>query len=105
MPTESSGSSRQGNNSMSLNKNQNKKHNQQASGKRKHPSNVEICDDDDDDDDDDDRLSVTAGHNFHVTLDGDDELSLYSQEVEKGEGDTQEEGELYESRYMNLQNC
>ena len=57
-------------------KNQNKKHNQQASGKRKHPSNVEICDDDDDDDDDDDRLSVTAGHNFHVTLDGDDELSL-----------------------------
>ena len=76
MPTESSGSSRQGNHSMSLNKNQNKKHNQQASGKRKHPSNVEICDDDDDDDDDDDRLSVTAGHNFHVTLDGDDELSL-----------------------------
>ena len=104
MPPEPSESSRQGTNSMSLNKNQDKRHHHQASGKRKHPLNDEICDDDDDDDDDD-WLSVTAGHNFHVILDGDDELSLYSQEVEKGEGDTQEEGELYESRYMNLQNC
>ena len=96
--TWSNGPSRQGTNSMSLNKNKDKGHHHQASGKRKHPSDDEICDDDDDDDDDD-RLLVTAGHDFDVTADGEDELSLYSKEVEKGEADTPEEGQLYESRY------
>ena len=52
MPTGSSGSSRQGTNSMSLNINQEKSH-YQAREKRKHPS-------DDESYDDDDWLSVTA---------------------------------------------
>ena len=38
---------------------------------------------------------MTAGHDFDVTVDGVDELSLYSKEVEKGEDDTSEEGQLY----------
>ena len=45
---------------------------------------------------DDDRLSVKAGHDFDVTADGVDEFSLYSKEVEKGEDDTSEEGQLYQ---------
>ena len=93
------GPSRQGTNSMSLNKSKDKGHHHQASGKRKHPSDDEIWDDGDDDNDDDDRLLVTAGHDFDVTVDGEDELSLYSKEVEKREADTPEEGQLYESRY------
>ena len=44
-------------------------------------------DDDDDDDDDDDRLSVTAGHDSHVTVNDEEDLSLYSNEFEKGGGD------------------
>ena len=51
---------------------------------------------------DDDRLSVTAGHDFHVTVDGDYELLLYSKKIEKGEGDTPEEGELYQYRCHDL---
>ena len=78
---------------MSLNKNQDKRHHHQAGDKRKHPSDDESCDDDD-------RLSVTAGHDFDVTVDGEDELSLYSNEVEKG-GYTPE-GQLHESRYHDL---
>ena len=95
MSTRCSGSSRQGANSMSLNINQGKSHCHQAGDKRKHPS-------DDESYDDDDRLSVTAGHFFDVTVDGENELSLYSKKVEKGEGDTSEEGQLYESRYHDL---
>ena len=81
-----SGSSRQGTNTMSLNINQDKSYHHQAGDKRKHPS-----DDESYDDDDDDRLSVTAGQDFDVTVDGEDELSLYSKEVEKGKGDTSEQ--------------
>ena len=95
MPTGSNGSSRQGTNSMSLNINQDKSHHHQAGDKRKHPS-------DDESYNDDDRLSVTAGHDFDVTVDGEDQLSLYSKEVEKGEGNTSEEGKLYESRDHDL---
>ena len=89
-----SGSSRQGTNSMSLDTNQDKSHHHQAGDKRKHPS-----DDESYDDDDDDRLSATAGHDFDVTVDGEDELPLFPKEVEKRECDTSDEGELYESRY------
>ena len=85
MSTGSSGSCRQGTNSMSLNINQDKSHHHQAGDKRRDPL-------------DDDRLSVTARHDFDVTVDSEDELSLYSEEVEKGEGDTSEERQLYESR-------
>ena len=95
MSTGSSGSSRQGTKSMPLNINQGKSHHHQAGNKGKHPS-------DDESHDDDDRLSVTAGHDFDVTVDGEEELSFYSKEVEKGEGDTSEEGQLYESRYHDL---
>ena len=101
MSARSSGSSRQGTNSMSLNINQDKSHHHQAGDKRKHPSDDESYDDDDDDDDDD-RLLVTGGHDFDVTVDGQDELSLYFKEVEKGEGDVSEEGQLYKSRYHDL---
>ena len=94
MSTGSSGSSRQGTSSMSLNTNQDKIHHQ-VSDKRNHPSDVESYDDDD-------RLSVTAGHDFDVTADDEDELSLCSKEFEKEEGDTSEEGQLYESRYHDL---
>ena len=80
----SSGSSRQGTNSMSLNINQDKSHHHQAGDKRKHPS-------DDESYDDDDRLSATAGHDFDVTVDGEDELSLYSEEAENEDGDASEE--------------
>ena len=69
---------------MSLNTNQDKIHHQ-VSDKRNHPSDVESYDDDD-------RLSITAWHDFDVTADDEDELSLYSKEFEKGEGDTSEEG-------------
>ena len=79
---------------MSLNKNQDKRHHHQAGDKGKHPSDDESCDDDD-------RLSVTAGHDFDVTVDGEDELSLYSNEVENGEG-SRPEGQLHESRYHDL---
>ena len=92
MSTGSSGSSRQGTNSMSLNTNQDKSHHHQAGDKRKHPS-------DDESYDDDDRLSPTAGHDFDVTVDGEDELPLFPKEAEKRECDTTDEGELYESRY------
>ena len=94
MFTGSSGSSIQGTNSTSLNLNQDKSHHHQAGDKRKYP--------DDESYDDDDQLSVTAGHDFDVTVDGEDELSLCIKEVEKGEGDTSEEGQLYESRYHDL---
>ena len=94
MSAGSCGSSRQGTSSMSLNINQDKSHHHQAGDKRKHPS-------DDESYDDDDRLSVTAGHDFDVTVDGEDELSLYSKEVEK-RGDISEEVQLYESRYHDL---
>ena len=70
---------------MSLNLNQDKSHHHQAGDKIKHPS-------DDESYDDDDRLLVTAGHDFDVTADGQDELPLCSKEVEKGEGDASEEG-------------
>ena len=69
MSTRSSGSSRPGTNSMSLNINQGKSHHHQAGDKRKHPSDYESYDDND-------RLSVLIGHNFDVTVDGEDELSL-----------------------------
>ena len=69
MSTGSSGSSRPGTNSMSLNINQDKSHHHQAGDKRKHPSDYESYDDDD-------RLSVTAGHDFDVIVNGEDELSL-----------------------------
>ena len=85
---------------MSLNLNQDKSHHHQAGDKIKHPSDDESYDDDDDDDDD--RLLVTAGHDFDVTADGQDELPLCSKEVEKGEGDASEEGQLYKSRYHDL---
>ena len=98
MSTGSSRSSRQKTNSMSLNLNQDKSHHHQAGDKRKHPSDDESYDHDDDDD----RLSVTGGHDFDVTVDGQDELSLYFKEVEKGEGDVSEEGQLYKSRYHDL---
>ena len=68
MPTGSSESSRQGTNSMGLYINQEKSHHHQAGDKRKHPS-------DDESYDDDDLLSVTAGHDFDVTVDGEDKLS------------------------------
>ena len=84
MSARSSGSSRQGTNSMSLNINQDKSHHHQAGDKRKHPSNDESYDDDD-------RLSATAGHDFDVTVDGEDELSLYSEEAENEDGDASEE--------------
>ena len=80
---------------MSININQDKRHHHQAVDKRKHSM-------DDESYDDDYQLSVTAGHAFDVTVDGEDELSLCSKEVEKGEGDTSEEGQLYESRYHDL---
>ena len=48
---------------------------------------VDDDNDDDDDDDDDDRLSVTAGHDSHVTVNDEEDLSLYSNEFEKGGGD------------------
>ena len=79
---------------MSININQDKSHHQ-AGDKRKHSM-------DDESYDDDYQLSVTAGHDFDVTVDGEDELSHYSKEVEKGEGDASEEGQLYESRYHDL---
>ena len=66
-----SGSSRQGTNTLSLNINQDKSYHHQAGDKRKYPSDNESYDDDDDDDDDD-RLSVTAGQDFDVTVDGED---------------------------------
>ena len=69
---------------MSLNLNQDKSHHHQAGDKIKHPSDDESYDDDDDDDD------------------GQDELPLCSKEVEKGEGDASEEGQLYKSRSMIL---
>ena len=84
---------------MSLNLNQDKSHHHQAGDKIKHPSDDESYDDDDDDDD---RLLVTAGHDFDVTADGQDELPLCSKEVEKGEGDASEEGQLYKSRHHDL---
>ena len=68
---------------------------QKTGVKRKHLS-------DDESRDDDDRLSVTAGHDFDVTVDGEDELSLHSKEFEKGEGDIPVEGQLYQSRYYDL---
>ena len=91
----SSESSRQGTNSMSLNINQDNSHHHQAGDKRKHLS-------DDESYDDDDRLSATAGHDFDITVDCEDEMLLYSKEVRKGEGDTSEEGQVYESRYHGL---
>ena len=54
---------------MSLNKNQDKRHRHQAGDQRKHPSDDESCNDDD-------RLSVTAGHDFDVTVDDKVDLSL-----------------------------
>ena len=46
MPTGSSGSSREGTNSISYNKNQDKIYHDRAGDKRKHPSDDESCDDD-----------------------------------------------------------
>ena len=87
MSTGSSGLSGQGTNSIPHNRNHNKIHYHKAGDKRRHLSDDESCDDDDDDDDDDDRLSVTAGHDSHVTVNDEEDLSLYSNEVEKGGGD------------------
>ena len=50
---------------------------------------------DDESRDDDDRSSVTAGHDFDITVNSEDELSLHSKEVEKREGHMSEEGQLY----------
>ena len=81
MSTGSSESSRQGTNSMSLNINQDKSHHHEAGDKRKHLL-------DDESYDNDDWLSLTAGHDFDITVDCEDEMLLYSKEVRKGEGDT-----------------
>ena len=56
-----SGSCRQGTSSTSHNKNQDKRHHNQAGDERKHPSDDENCDDDD-------QLSVTVGHDFDVIV-------------------------------------
>ena len=80
---------------MSLNINQDKSHHHQAGDKRKHPS-------DDHSNDDEDWLSVITGYDFDVTVDGKDELSLYSKEVGKVEGDKSEERQLHEPRYHDL---
>ena len=61
---------------------------QKTGVKRKHLS-------DDESRDDDDRLSITAGHDFDVTVDGEDKLSLHSKEFEKGERHIPVEGQLY----------
>ena len=63
----SSGSSRLETNSMSLNINQDKSHHHQAGDKTKE----NICDD-----------WLPSGHDFDFTVDGEDELSLYSKEVD-----------------------
>ena len=89
--TGSNWSSRQRTSSMSLNINQDKNHHHEAGDRMRHPS-------DDENYDRDDRLSVTAEYDFAVTVDGVDEQPLYSKEVEKIEGDTSEEGQIYESR-------
>ena len=82
LSTGSSASSSQGSNSMSNNKNQHKRHHHQAGDKRKHPSDDENCDGHD-------RLSVTAGREFDVTGDDEDDLSHYHEEREVN---TPEEG-------------
>lgn len=82
LSTGSSASSSQGSNSMSNNKNQHKRHHHQVGDKRKHPSDDENCAGHD-------RLSVTAGHEFDITEDDEDDLSHYHEEREVN---TPEEG-------------
>ena len=72
-----------------------KRHHHQAGNKRKHPLDDKNCDGDD-------RFSVTAGHEFFVTVNDEDDLSLYYKHVEKREGQTPEEEQVYEFRYHDL---